>query len=238
LILNSNHNFWNENVHALHNISSTPGQNNLYDDFEGGTYSLSPGNTSPNGKWYDEYSGFGIAGVSKDLTTGNNFFYEEPKISTSPHETHASLVLTTTKNYSNFDMTLDMVTFSQLRQTSPPNPWETAWIYWHYTDEFHWYAIYLKPTGFQIEKKDNDNHVDSAEIYLSSGQSPKLTLGQWNTIRINMVDNHITVWVDGHKIADFRDRIPNSTQMSYGSMGLYNEDSRAGFDNVYIARLK
>lgn len=205
----------------------------LYDDFESSKYSLGQGETTPNKKWYNDYSGYGITGVAKDPTTGNHYFYEEPMISTSPNETHASLV-TTTKKYSNFDMTLDMSTLKQLRQNSRPNPWETAWVFWHYTDDFHTYAFYLKPTGFQIEKKDNNNRDDSAQIYLLDGYTPKLKMVQWTKVRISMVGTHIRVWVNGANIADFYDKIPNSPRMSSGAMGLYNEDSSVIFDNVYI----
>ena len=134
-------------------------------------------------------------------------------------------------------MTLDMNTVKQLRQNSTPNPWETAWVLWHYTDDFHTYAFYLKPTGFQIEKKDNNNRNDSAQIYLLDGDTPKLKMGQWSKVRISMVGIHIRVWVNGANIADFYDKIPNSPRMSSGAMGLYNEDSSVRFDNVYITRL-
>ena len=86
-------------------------------------------------------------------------------------------------------MTLDMKTVMQLRQNTPPNPWETAWIFWHWTDNFHYYALVLKTNGFQIEKKDNNNHNDSAEIYLIDVSHPKVKLGQWQTITIRHEDS-------------------------------------------------
>jgi hypothetical protein len=46
------------------------------------------------------------------------------------------------------------------------------------------------------------------------------------------------VWFVGVKSATFIDNIsqPNSPQMSSGSIGLYNEDSRVNFDNrsIYV----
>jgi Domain of Unknown Function (DUF1080) len=137
-------------------------------------------------------------------------------------------------------MTLDMKTLTQLRQNSPPNPWETAWVYWHYTDDYHYYALVLKTNGFQIEKKDNNNHDDSAEIYLVDSSYPKAKLGQWQTVTIRHEGSgtgnpHIQVWADGIKAADLVDnKIPNSNKMSSGYMGLYNEDSSVNFDNIFI----
>jgi hypothetical protein len=211
---------------------------NLDDDFENyGTYTLSDGQTSPNGKWKAAYTGFGSVGVQQDATTGGHYFFEQPKTATSKKHTYASMVLTT-QQYSNFEMDLDMKTVAQLRQNSPPNAWETAWIFWHYTDEFHYYALTLKTTGLQIEKKDNNNQDDSAEIYLLDTPSPQVKLGQWQHIKIRQEGSstpHIQVWVDGAKVADFVDNQPvSSAKLSSGNMGLYNEDARVNFDNVNI----
>jgi hypothetical protein len=215
----------------------------LYDNFEGSAYTLSDGQISPNGKWKAVYTGFGSMGVANatNPTPGitNNFFFEQPKASVYYNETRASLA-TTTKAFSDFQMTLDMRTVKQLRQYTAPNPWETAWIFWHWTDNFHYYALVLKTNGLQIEKKDNNNHNDLAEIYLIDVSHPKVKLGQWQTITIRHEGSgsgtpHIQVWVDGVKAADFvDDQTPNSYKMSSGYLGLYNEDSIVNFDNVSL----
>jgi hypothetical protein len=77
--------------------ASPPPQLLLYDNFEGGTYTLSDGQTSPNGKWLDNFNGFGSAGVRDDGTGTNNIFFQAPAVSTSPSQTHASLVTSTQK---------------------------------------------------------------------------------------------------------------------------------------------
>ncbi|MGC2572689.1 MAG: discoidin domain-containing protein, partial [Candidatus Nitrosopolaris sp.] len=86
-----------------------PPQLTLYDDFEGGTYTLSDGQTSPNGKWYDNFNGYGSAGVQGDGTGKNNVFFEIPATSTSPSETHATSVSSTQK-FSNFELDIDAKT--------------------------------------------------------------------------------------------------------------------------------
>ena len=210
------------------NVSTQDNNNSVkpYDDFENyGTYTLSDGQTSPNGKWHVAYTGFGSVGVQQDPNTGNHYFFEQPKTATSKKRTYASMVLTT-QQYSDFEMDIDAKTVAQLRQNNSPNPWETAWIFWHYTDEFHYYALTLKTNGIQIEKKDNNNHDDSAEIYLWDTSSPAVKLGQWQHIKIRHEGSstpHIQVWVDGIKAADFVDDQPlSSSQLSSGSMGMYN----------------
>ena len=218
------------------NVSTQDNNNSVkpYDDFENyGTYTLSDGQTSPNGKWHVAYTGFGSVGVQQDPNTGNHYFFEQPKTATSRSETHASMVLTT-QQYSDFEMDIDAKTVAQLRQNNSPNPWETAWIFWHYTDEFHYYALTLKTNGIQIEKKDNNNHDDSAEIYLKFSNAPKLELDNWVHIKLRVIGTHITLWADGNQVLDFTDKIPSSDVMSSGNIGLYNEDAKVNFDNVSI----
>jgi hypothetical protein len=194
---------------------------------------------SPNGKWKAIYAGFGTMGAAT-CPAPNNCFFEQPKISTSPSETHASLAVTTSQ-FGNFKMTIQMKTVQQLRQNSAPNPWETAWIFWHMTDNFHYYALALKTNGFQLEKKDNNIQNDAGEIYLVTSPQPTVTIGHWQTITIQHENSssgtpHIQIWVDGVKAADIVDNRSqrNSPQMSGGFIGLYNEDSRVNFDNVNI----
>ena len=216
------------------NYDNNRNSTNLDDDFENNsTYRLSDGQTSPNGKWKVAYTGFGSVGVQQDAATGNHYFFEQPKTSTSKKHTYASMVLTA-QQYSNFEMDLDMKTVAQLRQNSPPNTWETAWVFWHYTDEFHYYALALKTNGLQIEKKDNDNHDDSAEIYVKFSNIQKLKLNNWVHIKLMITGNHITLWADGELVLDFTDKIPNSPVMSHGHTGLYNEDAKVNFDNIRI----
>ncbi|HKG70298.1 MAG TPA: hypothetical protein VKA87_00305, partial [Nitrososphaeraceae archaeon] len=55
----------------------------LYDNFEGSPHTITDNQTSPNGKWFNKYSGFGASGTVKitSLTTtdNNTVFYEKPK---------------------------------------------------------------------------------------------------------------------------------------------------------------
>jgi 3-keto-disaccharide hydrolase len=226
-------------------VNSTPDMHaSFYDNFQGKLYRLIGGESSPNGKWKAVYIGDGSMGVTRDNKTfgnnTNNYFFEQPKVSTRYNDTSASLV-TTSKSFSDFQLTLEMRTVRQLRENSAPAPWETAWVFWHYTDRFHYYGLVLKTNGFQIEKKDNNVRCD-CEIYLYDVSHPEVKIGQWQTITLRVTGSasgtpHIIVWVDGVKVADFVDNSvhqPNSPQMSKGSVGLYNEDSLVNFDNVNI----
>jgi hypothetical protein len=92
----------------------------------------------------------------------------------------------------------------------------------------------LKTNGLQIEKKDNDNHDDSEEIYVKFSNIQKLKLNNWVHIKLMITGNHITLWADGELVLDFTDKIPNSPVMSHGHTGLYNEDAKVNFDNIRI----
>jgi hypothetical protein len=207
---------------------------------------ISDGSRSPNLKWLDVYGGYGLKGVTREtLPSGgtNGYFFEYPKTSTSPGETHATLT-TSTASFKDFQMTLSMRTFKQLRQNSLPNPWETAWVFWHYTDQYHNYALVLKTSGFQIEKKDNNVRCD-CEIFLKTTSSPTVHIGQWQKLTLRVTNSafntpHIQVWVDGLLAADFVDNSihqPNSSQISSGFMGMYDEDSITNFDDVSVTPL-
>jgi hypothetical protein len=186
----------------------------------------------------------GVATATTKSGTTNNYFFEHPKTSIHSNETRGSLA-TTTKAFSDFKMTIDMKTVKQLRQNSAPNTWETAWVFWHYTDAYHNYVLVLKTNGLEIQKKDNNKQCDDCQVYLFENHNFPVKLGQWQTITLRVTNSasdtpHIKVWVNGVKAADFVDNKihqPNSPQLSRGYIGLYCEDSLVNFDNVNIVPL-
>jgi hypothetical protein len=150
----------------------------LYDNFEGNVYTITDNQTSPNGKWFNKYSGFGASGtvtITSSLTppdNSNTVFYQRPKTSTNPNETHAALTLTT-QVHEDVEMHLKVKTNQQLRQNSTPNPWEVAWIMWRYQDDWHHYYFIFKPNGVELGKKQNDNQAEE-QIFLYTANEPIL----------------------------------------------------------------
>ncbi|HJU94751.1 MAG TPA: family 16 glycoside hydrolase [Nitrososphaera sp.] len=214
----------------------------LYDNFEGPPYSITDNQTSPNGKWFNKYNGFGVSGTvtTTSLTTTNNnntVFYEEPKTSTRPSETHAALTLTT-QSFEDVEMQLKVKTNKQLRQNSTPNPWEVAWIMWRYQDEWHHYYFIFKPNGIELGKKQNENQAEE-QIFLYTANEPKLKIDEWNTWYIKMSGNHIEIWLkmaDGtiQRVVNYHDNAPITGP---GNIGLYTEDAHVQFDDVHIGSL-
>jgi len=212
----------------------------LYDDFEGPTYAIEDNQTSPNGKWFNKYNGFGSSGTvalttSSPTGSNNTVFYEEPKASTTPNETHSALTLTT-HIYEDVEMNLKVKTSKQLRQNSTSNPWEVAWVMWCFQDDWHHYYFILKPNGIELGKKQNENQTEE-QIFLYTSDEPKLKMDVWNTWHIKMSGNHIQIWVEGvdgswQRVVDYHDSMPI---VGPGHIGLYTEDASVQFDDVYIA---
>jgi hypothetical protein len=206
----------------------------LYDDFNNSAYTLADGQISPNGKWQNVYNGGGASGVKGYNNHGKNVFFMYPQTSTSANETNANLVIST-QQYTNFKMNMNVKTEQQLRQNSPPNDWETAWVFFRYTDTFHYYAFLVTPTGLELEKKDCETCTDpiQGQIYLYTNDFPQLKIGAWSNWKISAIGNHIIVTVDGNKVIDYTDQTM-SPKLSRGAIAMYTEDASAQFDNVNV----
>lgn len=216
------------------------------DDFESdGTYTLNDLDVSPNGKWVCAFAGFGTVACAYDGMCDNHYLFERPLKSTGEFETHASMVKTVDDDFGDtWEVEFDMRTLQQLRDS--PNAWETAWFFWHYSDQYHYYAFTIKTNGCQLEKKDNMINDDSAEIFLVTPGSPTVTFKKWHHVKIRQSGTNTSggriydIWVDGVQvITNYNDVIAddNTTLMSKGSFGLYNEDSAVAFDNVVVSTI-
>jgi hypothetical protein len=102
--------------------------------------------------------------------------------------------------FCNFAMRVDMKTVDQLRENSPPNTWEVGWLFFRYTDTFHYYWLLIKPNGIELGKKDCDSCTDpvDGQKFLVTKSTPKMGLNTWSNIKVDMVDNHIKVFIDGN----------------------------------------
>jgi hypothetical protein len=203
------------------------------DNFDGSTYNLSDGETSPNNKWIQSWTGKGEAGTMTIHSTGNEVFFAKPKAPTSPDETHSSLTLSTNK-WQDIEINLKVRTKEQLRQNSDPNAWEAAWVMWRYVDSYHHYYFVVKENGIELGKKDNNRQAEE-QVFLHTAKSPKLELGEWSNWKIKMEGEHIQVYLNGDKVADYTDDDMSDTLSKPGAVGLYTEDAYVQFDNVHIS---
>jgi hypothetical protein len=204
----------------------------VYDNFDS-TYFLGEGKTSPNGEWKNVYSGYGSTGVKN--VDWRSVFYLSPMVSTSPSETHAALVKSTDK-FCNFSMKVDMNTVQPLRKNSPANMWEVGWLFFRYSDTFHYYWLLVKPNGIELGKKDCGtctNPVDGQQ-FLVTKSNPKLQMNTWNNVKIDMVGNHIWVYWNGNLVIDYIDT-GMSSELGSGKVSMYSEDAYVLYDNMVIS---
>jgi hypothetical protein len=176
-----------------------------------------------HGDWRTVYHGYGDVGISRD-----GVLYEVPRASKRRNETHACLVAST-GHFSDFVTDVRMRTVRQVRK-GRANPWEVAWILWHYTDDVHFYYLSLKPNGWELGKEDPA--YPGAQRYLLTSSLQRFPIGRWYDVRIAHVGNTFAAWVDGKQLFEYQDL---ERPYGGGAIGLYNEDSLVNFDDVTIA---
>lgn len=177
--------------------------------------------------WRVVYDGYGKVGV-EETENGAPVHYLSPMRPERPEETHAALKIST-KRYRDLQMTLRVRTVRQLRQRSTPNPWETAWVIWHYLDDQHFYYLTLKPNGWEIGKRDPAYRGN--QRFLVSDKLPIYYFNTWYDIRVVQVGTTMAVWVNGQPLARFTD---DQAPYAEGSVGLYAEDAYAQFGDVQV----
>jgi hypothetical protein len=176
-----------------------------------------------HGAWRCVFDGFGQVGIATD---GSNVLLARPQTSTAKNETHSALAASVA-SFADLDFTMRTRTVAQLRST--PNPWEVAWVLWHYTDNTHFYYWLLKPNGWELGKEDPA--YPGAQRFLATGSNPVFAVGAWHTVRIRQVGATISVWGDGVLLATFTDA---ERPYGAGAVGLYSEDAWAHFDDVAV----
>lgn len=149
-----------------------------------------------------------------------------PKAADSADTTHAALLISRERYSGRVAFAGRVATIRQLRVGSPPNPWECAWLVWNYQDEQHFYYVALKPTGWEIGKRDPA--YPGGQRFLASGAA-SYPLGVWHDFLIVQERNAISVRVNGAEIASYVD---GERPYLSGNLGLYVEDAEAQLDDV------
>jgi hypothetical protein len=168
-----------------------------------------------HGPWRSVFTGYGSAG-----TTAAGTLILSPKPATGT-DTHAALIASVA-SYGDFDAQVRLRTNAQLRQPQP-NPWEVAWVLWHYTDPTHFCYVALKSNGWEIGKEDPT--FPGSQRFLATGPA-SYTVGQWHELRVTASGNTYTVWADGIHLATVTDSV---NPYPHGRIGLYAEDSIGEF---------
>jgi Domain of Unknown Function (DUF1080) len=179
------------------------------------------------GQWLAEYAGYGTTTIVAE--GGRQQLSISPNVARAADVTHGGLV-TTFEQFDDIDVTAQLRTERQLRPRAP-NPWEVAWLVWHYTDDHHFYSVVLKPNGWELGKEDPE--YPGSQRYLATGAAPQFPVGVSHTVRVRHIGNEISVWANGTLLTTFRD-----VERPYrrGRIGLYTEDAHVYFDSVVVRR--
>jgi hypothetical protein len=173
---------------------------------------------------------YGGYGKSSACRQGSGWLWRlSPMRASAPSVTHAALARTSAV-HGDIDLRVEVRTARQLRRHHP-QPWEVAWVVWHYADDDHFYSLVLKPNGWEIGKEDPA--YPGSQRFLTSGDSPDFDVGEWRTVRIQQRGDAITATVDGDRLARIRD-----TERPYlsGGVAFYTEDATAEFTALRIRR--
>ena len=204
-----------------------PDRTMLVENFEGLRAGRPWRDGERHGQWRAEYDGYGTTRIS---TNNGHRLTMSPRNASDPKITHGGLV-TTVEEFDDIDVTAQLRTVRQLR-SGTPNPWEVAWLLWHYTDDNHFYSVVLKPNGWELGKEDPA--YPGSQRFLATGDTPVFRIGMQHTVQVRQAGNSMAVWADGKLLTTYTD---HERPYTGGRIGLYTEDAQAEFDSVVVRRL-
>lgn len=168
------------------------------------------------GDWVVRYTGYGA------VTSDGERITLEPQAAADHAITHGGLVHTTGQ-CQEADFAVSLNTESQVRQGSP-NTWEVGWVLWNFQSDTQFYAVALKPNGWEISKQDPN--YEGNQRFLASGDSPTFPIGKDYRVTVTQDNGTMTVSADGQELATVTDE---ETPYRDGAVGLYTEDARVHF---------
>lgn len=206
---------------------------NLYNDFAADSqYNITDQETSPNGLWLCNEAGYGETGVI-DCGNGTNVFFLKPQTSTSQEITHAALVQSTV-NYANFTISVNVNTAKQLRQNSPPNAWEAAWLFFRFTNDSNFYYLLWDNSGVELGKKTGS----TTQVFLVTDASlgAEYSFNEWSNWKITLIGPNIQAWLNGKEVINYTDTTKQS-QLDSGAICMYCEDALVYWSDMKITAI-
>lgn len=149
-----------------------------------------------------------------------------PKSPTNPDKTHSALLVSQRSYFGDFTYRGRVRTLRQLREGSPPNPWEVAWVVWNYVDPNHFYYLAIKPNGWEVGKVDPSH--PGAQRFMATGETP-YPIGEWHSFEVRHRDRGTTIRLNGQTIGTFSDE---DGPYIGGKIGVYTEDAEIQLSGV------
>jgi ferric-dicitrate binding protein FerR (iron transport regulator) len=151
----------------------------------------------------------------------------EPQVPAAPEDTRTGMVVTT-EEHRDPDLEVTLRTEEQLRENAP-DPWEVGWVLWNVQDRDRFYAVVLKPNGWEILKQDPD--YPGQQRFLDDGTDRQFPTGRDYRVRVEHDWPRMTVSVDGQELATVVDE---ESPYRGGAVGLYSQDARARFSDLEV----
>lgn len=155
----------------------------------------------------------------------------QPRSAARKQDTHAGLVVAGGQSSAG-KVGASMQTTDQVRD-GQPNPWEVGWFLWRYQDPQHFYAVVLKPNGWEVSKQDPA--YPGGQRFLASGKTPTFPLGSKHTVTVTPIDDEagFLVSANGKDLAKVVDK---ERPYKKGRVALYTEDAAVTFSDIRTGR--
>ena len=181
-------------------------------------------------QWEIIFDGYGEASCADGLLR------LKPTTADSHDKTHAGLARSTTVEIKAGEVQAirtTMTTVEQLREDGSPNAWEVGWLLWNYSDNNHFYALALKPNGWEVSKQDPA--YPGGQRFLASGKTPTFPLGSKHTVTVTPIDDEagFLVSANGKDLAKVVDK---ERPYKKGRVALYTEDAAVTFSDIRTGR--
>ncbi len=169
------------------------------------------------GAWQVRYHGYGCVGL--ESVNGLTTLYMAPTSALTGAVTHAPLAVGP-EHGDRVTLRANFETIEHTRAFGAPNPWEVAWLVWHFQDDEHFYYFIPKPNGWELGKRDPA--YPGGQRFLATGSERVFPIGQVYEVTVQQRGTLMTVFVDGQQVVQFRD---GERPYRSGRVALYSEDA-------------
>ncbi len=191
--------------------------------------------------WDTVFTGYGAV----DVNPSENYVWLEPAAATAEYDTHAALVVSEEQLTGNYEISVTMENIRQLRENTPPNPWEAPWFVFGYKDVINsngdpdqtFTYLILKPDGYGLELGEALTYDDQTFLWTSTVGDESYDEGVEYDLVLRVEDGTITVTIDGDQKFVFADENNEQTLTWDGKFGFYTEDAEVEFSDLYVTDL-
>ena len=180
-------------------------------------------------QFQEVWNGFGSTSWSNTTLT---LF---PKAPTQSSETHSALVVSKSALRPPYRVQFSLTTVSQLRQNSPPNPWEVGWFAFGYKPDGKFKYLLLKPNGYGVEFGESLLNDAQNFLYTSPFNQDFFPVGQTYAVDVEVKKQTLTLTVNGIRYLTYT--LSAKDQLNFdGKIGFYSENAKVLIDTVRVTQ--